>query len=112
MGLKITTDEKGLMVWRNDEGQFPSYSYTVARKNEQGEWENCYRPLRFKRGVEIQNKTLIAINTAFESFNVGKDGKKYPYLMVTDFNVIQEPEAQIDVPMDIPDTDEEVAPFK
>jgi len=107
MALKITTDEKGIMVFRDDKGQYPSYYYSVSRKNDKDEYESCYRPIRFKKGVEVQNKTIVAINSAFESFNIGKDGKKYPYLMVTDFSVMGEPEPEIK----IPDTDEDAVPF-
>ena len=107
MGLKITTDDKGIMVFRDDKGQYPSYYYSVSRKNDKDEYESCYRPIRFKKGIDVQNKTIIAINSAFESFNISKDGKKYPYLMVTDFSIMGEPEPEIT----IPETDEDAIPF-
>ena len=107
MGIRITTDEKGLMIWRDDKGQYPNYSYSISRKNDEGNYENAYRQVRFKKGVDLPNKTLIQINDAFESFNVGKDGKKYPYLMITDFSVMGDSS-----PVDVPDTDAEVIPFK
>lgn len=107
MGIRITTDEKGLMIWRDDKGQYPNYSYSISRKNDEGNYENAYRQVRFKKGVDLPNKTLVQIKDAFESFNVGKDGKKYPYLMITDFSVMGDSS-----PVDIPDTNEEVIPFK
>jgi hypothetical protein len=107
MGLKITTDDKGIMVFRDDKGQYPSYYYSISRKNDKDEYESCYRPIRFKKGIDVQNKTIIAINSAFESFNIGKDGKKYPYLMVTDFSTMGEPEPEITIPY----TDEDAIPF-
>lgn len=111
MGLIITTDEKGLMIWRNDRGQFPSYSYSISRKNEKGEYINAYRDVKFKQGVELQNKTLISIKNAFESFNVAKDGKKYPYLMITDFDILSDGAGVPEMP-DVPDGTDEVIPFK
>jgi hypothetical protein len=110
MGLKITSDDKGVMVFRDDKGQYPSYYYSISRKNDKDEWESCYRPIRFKKGIEVQNKTVIAINSAFESFNIGKDGKKYPYLMVTDYSVMEAPEPEISIPESAGDAD--VVPFK
>jgi len=107
MALKITTDDKGIMVFRDDKGQYPSYYYSISRKNDKDEWESCYRPIRFKKGVEVENKTIIAISSAFESFNIGKDGKKFPYLMVTEFSVMGLPAPEIT----IPDTDEDAVPF-
>lgn len=113
MGLKITTDDKGLMIWRDDKGQFPNYSYSISRKDDKGGYINSYRSVRFKQGVELQNKTLISIKNAFESFNVGKDGKKYQYLMITDFDVISggEDSGIPDMP-DIPDGMDDAVPFK
>lgn len=112
MGLIINSDDKGLMVFRDDKGQYPSYYYSISRKNENDEWESCYRPLRFKKGYEVQNKTIISVKSAFESFNKGKDGKKYPYLMITDFEVMQEPTAESLPEIPVPEGDAEVVPFK
>lgn len=109
MGLVFSTDERGLKIWRDDKGQFPRYSYAISKKNDQDKWENCYREVRFKKGVEVQNGTVILINKAFESFNVGKDNKKYPYLMISDFEVLDG--GDIAIP-DVPDSEEEVVPFK
>lgn len=109
MGLVFATDEKGLKIWRDDKGQFPRYSYSISRKNDQDKWENCYKDVRFKKGVDIPNGTVILINSAFESFNVGKDGKKYPYLMINDFEILQE---NGDIVMDVPVSDEDAVPFK
>ena len=109
MGLVIKTDDKGIKIWRNDQGQFPRYSYSISRKNGDT-WENAYRDVRFKQGVEVENGTVISIKNAFESFNTGKDGKKYPYVMITDFEIMDAGAS----PIDIPDAagDEEAIPFK
>lgn len=88
MGLVIKTDNKGVKVWRNDRGQYPSYSYSISRKTQDGKWETTYRSIQFKKGVELENGTNIIIDNAFESFDSWeKDGKtfKRDYLMVTDF---------------------------
>lgn len=109
MGLVFATDEKGLKIWRDDKGQFPRYSYSISRKNDQDKWESCYREVRFKKGVDIPNGTVILINNAFESFNIGKDGKKYPYLMISDFEVLTQGG---DIVMNVPESEEDAVPFK
>jgi hypothetical protein len=112
MGLNVSTDDKGLKIWRNDEGQYPRYSYTISRKNQDGTWDNCYQSVRFKKDVSVSNGVVIKINNAFFSFDTAKDDpkKKYPYLMVTDFSVISEPEPEISIPESAGDAD--VVPFK
>lgn len=106
MALTVGTDDKGLKIWRNDEGQYPRYSYTISRKNQSGEWENCYQSIKFKKDVSVANGAEIKIGKAFFSFDTGKDGKKYPYLMVMEFEVIG---GMIDIPEA---ADEDEAPFK
>ena len=104
----IKTDEQGVKIWRDDKGQFPRYSYSISRKGEDGKYINCYQDIRFAKGVELQNGAVIQISKAFMSFNVGKDNKKYPYLMVQEFQIMGG-DPIIDIP-DAPDG-EEVAPF-
>jgi hypothetical protein len=111
MGLVISTDDKGLKIWRDDKGNFPRYSYSISRKNDQDKWVNVYKDVKFKNGVEVANGTVISIKNAFESFNISKDGKKYPYLMISDFEVMDGGDIQIpDVPA-APDGQDTV-PFK
>ena len=109
MGLHITTDEKGIMIFRDDKRSYPSYYYSVSRKNDKGEYDSCYKTVKFKKDVSVENKTIISIKNAFESFDINKDDpkKKYPYLMITDFEVMKAPEPEIT----IPDTDEDAVPF-
>ena len=109
MGLVIGTDEKGLKIWKDEKSTFPRYSYTISRKNGDN-WENCYQSCRFKKDVNVPNGAEIQIKKAFFSFDVAKDDpkKKYPYLMITDFDVISGGDIQIP---DAPEGDDEVIPF-
>lgn len=113
MSLTITTDDKGVRIWRNDEGQFPRYSIGISKKNQDGSYSNCYFPVHFKKDVSVDNATDIKINNSFFSFNTskGQDGKerKFPYLMVTDFEVIGGAD-HIDVPDEA--TLEDTVPFR
>ncbi|MBQ1296438.1 MAG: hypothetical protein IIY21_20495 [Clostridiales bacterium] len=84
MGFIICTDEKGCKVWRNDEGQYPRYSVSFSKKNEDGSYTNAYQSVKFKKGVSVENGTMIHIRNAFPSFTEYQ-GKKYPYWMITDF---------------------------
>lgn len=107
MGLMISTDDKGIKIWRDDKGNFPRYSYAISKKNDDGTYTNCYQDIHFPKGVELANGEVIKIKKAFPSFNVSKDGKKYPYLMVTEFE--RDGEAVIDIPDSIED---DSVPFK
>lgn len=107
MGLIVSTDERGIKVWRDDKGQYPRYSVSVSKKNDQGGYDNCYLPVRFKNGVDVPNGTEILIKNAFPSFNIGQDGKKYPYYMITEFENMN----SVGGFENIPDGVEEELPF-
>ena len=109
MGLVVGTDEKGLKIWKDEKSTYPRYSYCISRKNGET-WENCYQTVKFKKDVSVANGAEIRIKNAFFSFDISKEDpkKKYPYLMVTDFEVINGGDIQIP---DVPESDEEAVPF-
>lgn len=115
MGLVLTTDERGVKVWRDDKGQYPRYSISYSKKDEDGNWQNAYMEVRFHKGVELENGTEIMILDSFPSFNIGKDGKKYQFWFIKDYErmdgqskVNQTGFKGIDIPVDI---EEEELPF-
>jgi glutaredoxin len=66
-----------------------TYSIGLSKKNKNGSYENGFMSARFKKDVEIANKTRIKIKEAFLSFNV-KDNKTFPYIFINDYEIISE----------------------
>ena len=65
------------------------YSIGLSKKNKDGSYDNGFMSVRFKKGVEITNKTRIKIKDAFLSFNVS-DNKTFPYIFINDYEIISE----------------------
>ena len=65
------------------------YSIGLSKKNKNGSYENGFMSARFKKDVDIANKTRIKIKEAFLSFNV-KDNKTFPYIFINDYEIISE----------------------
>lgn len=86
--IVISTDDKGVKVWRNDKNGFPTYSLTISKKNDDGTYGHVYQNIRFKKGVEVDNGETIIIKNAFPTFSTGKDGKNYQHWMITDFEFV------------------------
>lgn len=88
MGLTISTDKKGVMIFANahetDHGTFYTYNMGVSSKDKDGKYVNGYVPCRFKKGVSVPNKAKIQINNGFYVVNEVND-KKYVSVMITDF---------------------------
>lgn len=101
MSVKITTDDKGIKVFRKDKtwsgGTFATYSCKISSKDKNDEWQSVWKDLKFKKGVELNDKAVIQINNAFPVVESYKDTKKESW-MVLDFDVIENGEvaAQVD----------------
>ena len=93
MGLTVTTDEKGVIVYAKEmEGKngnkFTLYSLGVSSKDFNGNYVSGFIQCAFKKGVVLANKAKIKINRAFFIVNKGSDGKCYTKLMITDFVIL------------------------
>lgn len=93
MGIKITTDMKGpVRVWRSDKNGYTSYAVSISKK-EGDSWIRTYQPVRFKKGVEVQNGQEINILNAFPTVDSWvKDDKQFTKLvwMITEFQLAGE----------------------
>ena len=81
---------KIVMVFCKEFDDKKIYSIGLSKKNKNGGYDNGFMSVRFKKGVEVGNKTRIKIKDAWLSFNV-KDNKTFPYIFINDYEVISEP---------------------
>lgn len=110
MGIKITTDDYGVKVFRSDRFGFPQYSIGISTKDDNGKWISEYKPVRFRRGVELEDGDEIYIDNAFPTLDYWTDKtsgqlRHKEVWMITEFsyrsrheNVSQSVEAQEDLP--------------
>ena len=80
---------KIVMVFCKEFDDKKLYSIGLSKKNKNGGYDNGFMSVRFKKGVEIRNKTRIKIKDAWLSFNV-KDNKTFPYIFINDYEIISE----------------------
>lgn len=100
MGLRVITDNKPVMVFRQDKtsasgNAYTQYSLGISSKNTEGNWVNGFIDCQFKRGVEVANRSQINISNSFFTVNE-YNGKKYNRLFVLDFEVVGENKATDD----------------
>ncbi len=88
--MKIVSDEsRADMIFRHDnkDGKI-SYSVGISRKLEDGSYLKDYIPVKFKKGVVLENKTLINIKNGWLSIFENKDKEMVRYIFVSDFNIV------------------------
>lgn len=99
MSLVVTSDDKGIKVFRRDAvskagNPYTQYSLSINQKQKDGSWANGYLPCLFKTGVSVNNKAVIKIKNAFYIVNKYNDSTTLK-LMVTDFDVLDEGEKPV-----------------
>lgn len=89
MGIRITTDEYGIKVWRSDRYGYAQYSISIQKKKEDGGYLREYKQVKFRGGVEVENGADIIIRDAFPSIDSWKD-KNTGELKIKDVWVIMD----------------------
>ena len=69
-------------------GIFTAYSGSIGSKNQDGEWDNAYIPIRFRKGVTVEDGTTIDVKNGFLTVQTREDYNR-PMLMVMDFERFQ-----------------------
>lgn len=71
---------------------FISYSTSVGVKNEDGEYDNVYYNVRFRKEEhpDIEGSFEINVKAGFLTVTTDKKGNCYPAVMVLDYKVVEE----------------------
>ena len=65
------------------------YSIGLSKKKQDGTYENGFMSCRFKKDVNLENKTRILIKGGWLDFYV-KDRITYPFIFVNEFEIVEE----------------------
>lgn len=85
-------NKKPIMIFAKDReyngNTFRVYSTGISSKSQDGTYNNAYMPVKFRKGIEIADRQLINILSAWlmpikigENFTVG--------LFINDFNLVE-----------------------
>ena len=85
--MNIVTDRQ-YMIFRKDNEFGTFYKVGLSKKDMNGNYINGYKDVRFKKGVNIENKTIIYIKKAWLDFYL-KDGKTRDYIFISEFETLE-----------------------
>ena len=82
-----------IIVYRNDVNGNAYYKAMLTKTKQDGTKARFYKDLRFRNGVNLQNKTMIKINNMFEDVRENPKDKFNPIfsLVILDFEVVENP---------------------
>ena len=75
-------------VWANvHDGGWTTYKIGVSNKTQDGNWINAYQPVRFRKGVVIENGTEIN----YKAFATVSQGKEHNFVIwqITEFSIVE-----------------------
>lgn len=78
-----------VMIFRRDNEYGTFYSVGLSKKDMNGQYINGYKECRFKKDVQLEDKTKIYIKKAWLDFYV-KDKKTIDYIFIYDFETLEE----------------------
>lgn len=78
-----------IMIFRNEKEERVFYSTTISHKNQDNEYENAFIPVEFRKGVDLENKQLINIKTAWLDFYTTYDGRNVPTIFISEFEKVE-----------------------
>lgn len=80
------SNEYAVTIFRNDSQYGATYKVGLSKKDVNGNYINGYKNCRFKKDVQLENKTKIYIKKAWLDFYV-KDKKTIDYIFISEFEI-------------------------
>jgi hypothetical protein len=76
------------LVFKNEKDNKVSYSIGISKKKEDGTYENGYIPVRFRKDIELNDRTKIKIKSAWlDFFKIEK--RTMLYIFINDFEKVE-----------------------
>ena len=81
--------DKLIKVYKRTYKDKTYYSIGISKKDTDGNYINGYLDARFKKDVEVEDRTNIYIKKAWIDFYL-KDKRTIPYIFISDFETVTE----------------------
>ena len=83
-------NENPVMIFKKD-GQYGAmYSIGLSKKKEDGTYENGYIPCKFRKEVNIEDRTNIYIKNGWLTFYKDKNKKTNVYIFINEFTTVED----------------------
>ena len=74
-----------VMVFVNEHNGRKFYKAGISKKMQDGNYQNGYIDIQFKKDIIIENKTKINIKSAWLTFYMNKENITVPYIFINEF---------------------------
>ena len=87
-------DDKEHLIFRKDGTYGAMYSTGLSKKLQDGNYENGFIRVQFKKGIELEDKTKIKIKNGWLSFYKTKSKETTHYIFINEFEKIIDKEQE------------------
>ncbi len=95
--MKIIND-RNVKIFANDYNGKKIYSMGLSKKDINGNYINGYISCRFKKNIELKNKTTIKIKDAWLDFYLSNK-KTIPFIFINEYELVDNGETKEDKPI-------------
>lgn len=81
-------EDRTRMIFKYTNNDATFYKIGLSRKDKDNNYINGYMNCKFKKGVDLENKTQIKIKDAWLDFTI-KDKITNVYLFINDFDIVE-----------------------
>lgn len=74
-----------VMVFVNEHNGRKFYKVGISKKMQDGNYQNGYVDVQFKKDIIVENKTKINIKSAWLTFYMNKENITVPYIFINEF---------------------------
>lgn len=74
-----------VMVFVNEHNGHKFYKVGISKKMQDGNYQNGYVDVQFKKDIILENKTKINIKSAWLTFYMNKENITVPYIFINEF---------------------------
>ena len=83
--MQITT-KYPITIYRKEFGDKVIYSTRISKKDKEGNYQNAFIPVQFKKDINVEDRSKIKILNGWLDFYINKDNKPVFSIFISQFS--------------------------
>ena len=75
-----------ITIYRKEFGDKVVYSTRISKKDKEGNYQNAFIPVQFKKDINVEDRSKIKILNGWLDFYINKDNKPVFTIFISEFS--------------------------
>ena len=75
-----------ITIYRKEFGNKICYSTRISKKDKEGNYQNAFIPVQFKKDINVEDRSKIMIMNGWLDFYINKDNKPVFTIFISEFS--------------------------